>query len=82
VDAVAALLTAIGGLITAGAGAFALVWNTIKTSDRERGDAAPTVVSTLADVVKHADTDGDGRVSGAELEALAQQLRDDQQGGS
>lgn len=77
----AALLTAIGGLLTAGAGAFALVWNTVKTSRRERSAAAPTVMSTLADVARHADADGDGQVSADELQALADRLREQQGGG-
>jgi hypothetical protein len=77
----AALLTAIGGLITAGAGAFVLVWNTVRTSRRERQNAAPEVVSTLADVARHADADGDGQVSAEELQALADRLREQQGGG-
>ncbi|PWW50273.1 hypothetical protein [Actinokineospora spheciospongiae] len=73
-DDIAALLVAIGGLLTAGASAFVLVWTTVRTSRREREQAAPTVVRDLVDAA------ADGQLDPEELEAIARKLRD-QQGG-
>lgn len=44
----ASLLTAIGGLVTALGGTFALVWTTVRTSRRERPDAARRAIEELA----------------------------------
>ncbi|WP_258904876.1 hypothetical protein [Actinokineospora sp. UTMC 2448] len=66
----AALLTAIGGLVSALSGAFAVVWTTVRTSRREREDAAPTVLSELADAA------ADGEITAEELDAIARALRE------
>lgn len=67
---VATLLTAVGGLTTALAGAFALVWNTVRLSKRERPDTARRVVEVLAAAAE------DGEITADELAQLAEHLGD------
>lgn len=66
----AALLTAIGGLITAGAGAFALVWNTVRMSRKERPRAAERAVEQLAAAAE------DNEITADELAAVLKELRE------
>lgn len=66
----ATLLTAVGGLVTALAGAFALVWNTVRLSKRERPATARRVVEVLAAAAE------DGEITADELAELAEHLED------
>lgn len=68
-ETLAPLLTAIGGLITAAAGAFVLVWNTVRASKRERPAAAREVAEALAEAA------ADGEITPEELTEALQRLR-------
>lgn len=72
---IATLLTAIGGLCTALAGAFALVYNTIRMSRKERPAAAKGVARELAAAAE------DGEITAEELAAILEKLRDEPESG-
>jgi hypothetical protein len=69
VDDLASLLTAIGGLVTAVAGAFALVWTTVRTSRRERPAAVRRAAEELAAAAE------DGEITPDEIAAALARLR-------
>lgn len=66
---IAALLTAIGGLITAGSGAFVLVFTTIRGSRKERQTAAERAVERLVAVTE------DGELTDEERAEVLNELR-------
>lgn len=66
---VATLLTAIAGLLTAGGGAFALVWTTVRTSRRERPAAARGAAEELAAAA------ADGELTAEEIDQVLQRYR-------
>lgn len=57
----AALLTAVGGLITAASAGFVLVWNTVRSSRRERENSAQRTVVRLLQAAE------DGEITADEL---------------
>ncbi|SES20821.1 hypothetical protein [Lentzea albida] len=66
---VATLLQAVGGLITAAAGAFVLVWTTVRSSKKERKDAAERAIEKLAVASE------DGDITPDELADVLKELR-------
>lgn len=68
---IATLLTAIGGLITALAGAYALVYNTVRMSRTERPAAAKGMARELAAAAE------DGEITPDELAAILAKLHDE-----
>lgn len=68
-DSLAALITALAGLVTAIGGAFALVWTTVRTSKRERPAAARGAAEELAAAA------ADGELTQDEIDAVLQRYR-------
>lgn len=68
---IATLLTAVGGLVTALAGAFVLVWNTVRMSKRDHPAAAKELARELAVAAE------DGEITPDELAAILERMRDE-----
>lgn len=65
----ATLLTALAGLITAVGGSVALVWTTVRTSNRERPAAARGAAEELAAAA------ADGQLTAEEIDQVLQRYR-------
>ena len=65
----ASLLTAIGGLLTAAGATFALVWNTVRSSNKERTSAAENALERFVAAAE------DGEITSDELAELRQEFR-------
>ena len=70
---IATLLTAIGGLVTALAGAFALVYNTVRIARREPRAAAENAAQRMADELVAAAEDG--QLTAEEIATALQHLQ-------
>lgn len=64
----AALLTAIGSLVTAGGATFALVWNTLRNGPKERETAASRAVKRFVVAAE------DGEITPDEVDEIRQEL--------
>jgi hypothetical protein len=70
VNDVAALLTAVGALITAASAGFALVWNTVRNSREERDTSAKRAVVRLLQAAE------DGTITPDELAEARKEFED------